>query len=219
MRKIKTLLIYTLFTAVIVVCGIVSKDKWYNILFSAIAVVYLLLLTDGKKYAYPICSVYALGYGIISFRTGFYATAVYHVLFLLPTSVYRFILSFRKKEKATEIKSLSVMARISAVLICAALSVGLYFLLRAIGDSQPLLDGVILAISLLTSAMMFGNCLEMWWFNLAASVLYAVMWAVEFFTNGTGFAFAIMQTVVSVINVKGIVDWKKTNKIKNSPIG
>ena len=74
---------------------------------------------------------------------------------------------------------------------------------------QPLLDSVILSLSLLTSAMMFGNYREMWWFNLAASALYVVMWLTEFFSSGTGLSFAVMQTVVSVINIKGIVDWKK----------
>ena len=151
----------------------------------------------------------AVGYAVISLRTGFYATAAFHGLFLFPVSVYRFFVLSKKSARAAAIKRLSFKAWMASVVLCPALSVGLYFLLRKTGDVQPLLDSVILSLSLLTSAMMFGNYREMWWFNLAASALYVVMWLTEFFSSGTGLSFAVMQTVVSVINIKGIVDWKK----------
>lgn len=57
-----------------------------------------------------------------------------------------------------------------------------------------------------------GNYREMWCFNLASSALYAVMWLAEFFSNGTGLSFAVMQIAVSLINVKGIVHWKRSKK-------
>lgn len=207
MKGIKGFLPYILFTLIVVLCGIFGGDKWYNILFSAIAVIYLSLLTDGLRCGYLLCSVYAAGYAAISLRAGFYATAVFHAFFLLPSSIYRFFASGKRAE--TAVKSLSFGARALSVLLCAALSVGLYFLLRRTGDARPLLDGVILALSLLTSAMMAGNYREMWAFNLAASALYVVMWSAEFFSNGTGIAFAIMQSIVSIINIKGIVSRKK----------
>lgn len=196
----------------VVVCGILGKDKWYNIAYSALAIVYLLLLTDGKKLGYVLCCVFAAGYAAIAFYNGFYATATFHAAVLLPTSVYRICVLNRKKKEAEKIRNLSVKAWLAAVLGGAAVSVGLYFLLRAVKDAQPLLDGVILALSLLTSLMMLRNCREMWWFNLMSSVLYVVMWTVQFCTDGTGLAFAVMQAVVSGINVKGIVDWYKREK-------
>lgn len=97
MKKTKTLLLYAGFTAVVVLCGIVGGDKWYNILFSALAVVYLLLLTEQKRCGYLLCSVFAVGYAVIALRAGFYATTVFHGLFLFPTSAYRFLSSRRKK--------------------------------------------------------------------------------------------------------------------------
>lgn len=74
MRKTKTLLFYAGFTAVVVLCGIWGGDKWYNVLFSALAVVYLLLLTEQKRCGYLLCSVFAVGYAVIALRAGFYAT-------------------------------------------------------------------------------------------------------------------------------------------------
>jgi nicotinamide mononucleotide transporter pnuC len=211
MRKTKTLLLYAGFTAVVVLCGIWGGDKWYNVLFSALAVVYLLLLTEQKRCGYLLCSVFAVGYAVIALRAGFYATAVFHGLFLFPTSVYRFFV-LTKKKTGTPIKILSFKGWTASVLLCAASSAGLYFLLRKTGDTQPFLDGVILSLSLLTNAMMFGNYREMWCFNLASSALYAVMWLAEFFSNGTGLSFAVMQIAVSLINVKGIVHWKRSKK-------
>lgn len=210
MKKSKTLLLYAAFTSLVILCGIVGGDKWYNIFFSAMAVVYLLLLTQGRRSGYVLCCIFALGYAVIALRTEFYATAVFHGLILFPVSMYRFFVLSKKNGRVAVIKKLPFKAWMFSVFLGAAVSVGLYFLLRIIGDVQPLLDGVILALSLLASAMMFGNYREMWWFNLASSVLYVVMWLAEFFSNGTGFSLAVMQTIVSIINIKGIVDWRKT---------
>lgn len=207
--KNKKIPIYGALTVAVVLCGILAKDKWYNIACSAVAIVYLLLLTDGRKWGYALCCVFAAGYAVIAFITGFYATAVFHALVLLPTAVYRLCVSNKKEKEADKIRHLSVKAWVAAVAGGITASVGLYFLLRAVHDAQPLLDGVILAICVLTSLMMLCNCREMWWFNLVGSVLYVVMWTVQFFTDGTGLAFAVMQVVVSGINVKGIIDWHK----------
>ena len=71
MKKAKTLLLYAAFTLMVILCGLFGKDKWYNILFSALAVVYLLLLTEGRRCGYLLCCIYAVGYAVISLRTGF----------------------------------------------------------------------------------------------------------------------------------------------------
>lgn len=209
MKKTKTLLLYAAFMLGIIVLGLIEKDKWYNIAFSVLAIVYLLLLTEGRRCAYLLCSIFAADYAVIALRAGFYATAAFHLLVLFPVSTYRFFVLSKKHEKAAVVKSLSLKGWAVSLFFCVLLSVGLYFLLRETGDTQPFLDGVILSLSLLTCAMMFGNYREMWWFNLAGSALYVVMWLVEFFSSGTGFSWAVMQAIVSVINIKGIVDWKK----------
>ena len=56
---------------------------------------------------------------------------------------------------------------------------------------------------------MLRNYSEMWLFNLGGSVLYVVMWTVQYVTSGAGLAFAVVQAIVSVINVKGVIDWKR----------
>ncbi len=207
--NIKLLCLYGLFAAAVIACGVIGGDRWYNIVCSVAAIVYLLLLTDGVKYGYLLCAAYAAGYTAIAFGSGFYATAAFHALVLLPTAIYRFIASFGKNAGEEKIGALSVKGWAAATMACCALSAGLYFLLRAVGDSQPLLDGAILSLSLLTSLFMLRNYSEMWLFNLGGSVLYVVMWTVQYVTSGAGLAFAVVQAIVSVINVKGVIDWKR----------
>ena len=95
--NIKPLCLYGLFAAAVIACGVIGGDRWYNIVCSVAAIVYLLLLTDGVKYGYLLCAAYAAGYTVIAFGSGFYATAAFHALVLLPTAIYRFIASFMKK--------------------------------------------------------------------------------------------------------------------------
>ncbi|MBS1314165.1 MAG: hypothetical protein HP048_02295, partial [Clostridia bacterium] len=75
--------------------------------------------------------------------------------------------------------------------------------------SQPLLDALTIAISVATAVLLGGNFREMWWFNLASSLLYVAMWSVEFALRGTGLAMIALQSIVSAINIRGIVLWRK----------
>lgn len=99
-----------------------------------------------------------------------------------------------------------------AHLAAPCLQCALYFLLKRIGDAQPFLDGLILAVSVVTSVLMLKNYLEMWWFNLFSSLLYVVLWIVQFISIGEGLALAGMQTVVSLINLRGVVKWIQADR-------
>lgn len=216
-EKGKQRLLYAVFLLAVLLCGILGKDKWYNICLSAVAVVYLLLLTDEMRVGYLLCIVYAAGYSVVAFFTKVYASAVFHAVFLLPTAVFRFF----KSPKKGEVGKLSRKGWLWALLAAVAFTAGLYFLLAAIGDAHPLLDGAILAVSVLADLFMLGNYRELWFFNLFSSLLYVAMWTAEFIVSGSGIAFAGLQAVVSVINVKGIVGWtrsaKKYQKGEESP--
>ncbi len=200
--------LYALFAAIVVLCGVLGKDKWYNVVCSVVAVVYLLLLADGKRLGYLLGGAYALGYAVIAFFATLYATAAYHAFALLPTMIYRLTMA-KKKEISANISKLGIKGWVISVCTGAAAAVGLHFLLKFIGDAQPLLDGAVLAVSLVTVALMFFNYMEMWIFNLAGSLLYVIIWSVQFSRTGEGLAFAVMQTAVSVINVRGLVQWFK----------
>ncbi len=206
--SVKKLIVYLLFLLPVVVCGFVGRDKIENILISAVAIVYLLLLNDKYRVAYLLCFAYAIAYGIVSALNFLYATAVYHVLVLAPVAVYRFIV-FGRAEKDKTTKRLHWGGWIACGVTVVLASVALFFLLNAIGDSQPLLDGVTLALSLVTAVLMLQNYAELWVFNLLSTVIYIAMWLVSFFVNGTGLAFAVMQTIVAIINVRGMVLWLK----------
>ena len=114
----------------------------------------------------------------MSFATQLYAGAVFHVFVLAPSGIYRFLKGGKGDESA--VRSLTPKLWCAAISATAALAVALFFLLRAVGGSQPLLDALTIAISVATAVLLGGNFREMWWFNLASSLLYVAMWSVEF---------------------------------------
>lgn len=126
---------------------------------------------------------------------------------LAPSGIYRFLKGGKGDESA--VRSLTPKLWCAAISATAALAVALFFLLRAVGGSQPLLDALTIAISVATAVLLGGNFREMWWFNLASSLLYVAMWSVEFALRGTGLAMIALQSIVSAINIRGIVLWRK----------
>lgn len=203
--------VYAAFLLPVFICGVAGGDTFFNIAVSLVAVTYLLMLNDGMRAAYLLCAVYAVSYAAVGFASALYATAVFHACVLLPTAVFRFVVS-RKKHIGADICRLKIKGWTAALSCCALLVCALYFLLKRIGDAQPFLDGLILAVSVVTSILMLKNYLEMWWFNLFSSLLYVVLWIVQFISIGEGLAFAGMQTVVSLINLRGVVKWIRADR-------
>ena len=206
-KKGISVLLYTALPAAVLLIGLFGKDRWYIVATSVLAVVYMLLLNDGIRAAYLLCALFGLSYGAVSFATQLYAGAVFHVFVLAPSGIYRFLKGGKGDESA--VRSLTPKLWCAAISATAALAVALFFLLRAVGGSQPLLDALTIAISVATAVLLGGNFREMWWFNLASSLLYVAMWSVEFALRGTGLAMIALQSIVSAINIRGIVLWRK----------
>lgn len=206
-KKGISVLLYTALPAAVLLIGLFGKDRWYIVATSVLAVVYMLLLNDGIRAAYLLCALFGLSYGAVSFATQLYARAVFHVFVLAPSGIYRFLKGGKGDESA--VRSLTPKLWCAAISATAALAVALFFLLRAVGGSQPLLDALTIAISVATAVLLGGNFREMWWFNLASSLLYVAMWSVEFALRGTGLAMIALQSIVSAINIRGIVLWRK----------
>ena len=206
-KKGISVLLYTALPAAVLLIGLFGKDRWYIVATSVLAVVYMLLLNDGIRAAYLLCALFGLSYGAVSFATQLYAGAVFHVFVLAPSGIYRFLKGGKGDESA--VRSLTPKLWCAAISATAALAVALFFLLRAVGGSQPLLDALTIAISVATAVLLGGNFREMWWFNLVSSLLYVAMWSVEFALCGTGLAMIALQSIVSAINIRGIVLWRK----------
>ena len=206
-KKGISVLLYTALPAAVLLIGLFGKDRWYIVATSVLAVVYMLLLNDGIRAAYLLCALFGLSYGAVSFATQLYAGAVFHVFVLAPSGIYRFLKGGKGDESA--VRSLTPKLWCAAISATATLAVALFFLLRAVGGSQPLLDALTIAISVATAVLLGGNFREMWWFNLASSLLYVAMWSVEFALRGTGLAMIALQSIVSAINIRGIVLWRK----------
>ena len=209
-KRIYSVGLYVFLLIAVFLVGVFGKDKWYAVLSSVIAVIYLLLLNEGIRLGYLLCGVYAVAYGVISYRNGLYAASFYHVFVLLPCGIYRF---FKKKEEREgQIQFLRLRGWIFSCLVTVILGVAAFFLLQKIGDPQPLLDGATLAVSVVTAFLMAQKYIEMWVFNLFSSLIYIAVWTIQFFSIGVGLSIVALQTVVAFINIRGIILWYRQSK-------
>lgn len=113
--------VYAAFLLPVFVCGIAGGDTFFNIAVSLVAVTYLLMLNDGMRAAYLLCAVYAVSYAVVGFASALYATAVFHACVLLPTAVFRFVVS-GKKQIGADIRRLKIKGWTAALSCCALLA-------------------------------------------------------------------------------------------------
>ncbi len=206
----KTAAIYGLFVAAVLIVGLVGKDRWYAIATSLVAAIYLLLLNDGKRVGYLLCALYGVSYGIICIVTDLYASGIYHILILAPSGLYRFWKN--GGQQASKIRVFGLCGWVIAVGTSGVLTAALFFLLRQIGDAQPLLDGATLAISGVTAYLLARNFREMWLFNLFSTVICIAVWSLEFIASGIGLSIVALQSLVLLINLRGMILWNRRER-------
>lgn len=211
-KKYLRIFLYVFLPAGILAAGIISRDAWYMTAISSFSVVYLLSLNEGKRYAYLLCVIYALTYGAASFYMKLYAGAAFSVFVLAPSGLYRLIAG--DKAEKDGVRSLDGKGWAIVLGGIAALTAGLYFLLRALHGSQPLSDGISLALGVATSLLMTLNYSEMWYTNIFTSLIFLFIWVVEYSRSGTGLSMVVLQSISFLISVRGVVMWKKRARVQ-----
>lgn len=209
-KRILKIALYLLLPVAVAVLGVSGGDKWYFIATSVVAVTYLLLMSDGKRFAFLLCAVFGLAHGAASFYAGLYASAVYHAALLAPIGIYRFVTA--NKPQNTKVGALSLWKWFVCVAAIGVAITALYFVLKATGGAQPVLDAATLAISVITAFLMLKNYREFWLFNLFSALLYVALWTVQFIKSGEGLAVAGLQSIVTVISAIGFVNWLRMSK-------
>jgi len=110
------------------------------------------------------------------------------------------------------IKRLSKRQWLFTLLVSAALFTSGFFLLRATGSAQPVLDSFTLAMFMPALFLLQQRYVENWILHISGNLVSAIIWLLATLQNPMSFNFLLITGIATAINLIGLTGWLTLEK-------
>ncbi len=197
------------------VCGIVTHQKFIKLLPSLISLVVIYLVSKANRFNFILGACNAVIYCIGYFMEGLYASIVSSVVISMPIQIASFI-TWKKNSKnasdaqATQMKSFSKMVLLGIALGLFAAAVGLYFIFSGLqGAKMQGLDVALLVVGTTASVFMMLRYYEAIYFYLANAVINFAMWLIIVIGNIANINYLISAVYTVISSIIACYNWRK----------
>lgn len=200
----------------VLICSILSPDfHLIGTLASLLGVTSLIFIAKGKWQGQILIVIFATMYGIVSFEQRYFGEMITYLCMTLPMAVVCLVSWFRHPYRETaEVQITSLRPKHLAVLIplCGGISVGLYFLLGALGTQNLLISTLSVTTSFFAASLTF---LRTPYFALAYAgndVVLITMWLLVAVREPAYFSVVICFAVFLVNDLYSFFNWMKMRR-------
>jgi len=199
---------------VLLVSGVLTNQPWYELLLALFSVVTLMLLAGGKRIGTAFGVPFTVGNGLLFFSRKVYGLAVFNALIAAPVYLISFISWGQHKsgDGTVTIKRLSKKQWLLTLLACVVVFVSGFFVLRATGSAQPLLDAFTIAMFLPALFLIQQRYVENWILHITGNLVSAIIWIIATIDNPMSFNFVLITSAATTINAMGLIGWLKLEK-------
>ena len=197
------------------VCGIVTHQKFIKLLPSLISLVVIYLVSKANRFNFLLGACNAVIYCIGYFMEGLYASIVSSVVISMPIQIVSFI-TWKKNAKTasggqtTQMKSFPKMVLLGIALGLFVTAVGLYFIFSSLqGAKMQGLDVALLVVGTAASVFMMLRYYESIYFYLANAAINFVMWLIIVIGNVSNINYLISAAYTVVSSVIACYNWRK----------
>ena len=209
-------------TPVLVVCGLLTGQAWYEIALSVFSVVKLMCLAEGRRAGCALGVVYCLAYGALYFSRQVYGLAFYHALFAAPVyAVSFFAWSKHRADKAVKAKRLNWKQGALSLGACLGAFMGIFLLLKATGSASALWDSLSLSLLGPGLVLLLLRYVENWCFKIAGYSATLILWAVKAAQDAANLNFVLVSAVTVAVTAMGFANWLRLERRAGSaePVG
>lgn len=141
----------------------------------------VVLCAKGKKAGFIFGLINVIGYAIIAFNNLYYGEVLLNVLFYIPINIISYV-SWKKNQYVdkNEVipKKLNWKQIIIGLGIIIVLTLGLHYILLAMGGAMTLLDGTTTILSIVASLLMWRRYAEQWACWIVVDAITVIMWII-----------------------------------------
>ena len=204
---------FFLFSFVLVmVCSVIKGDEILAIIASAFGLIYTFSAGKGKIYCYFFGIISTIACGYIAFRTALFGTALLYFAYYLPMEILG-IIEWKRHliEKTNEIIK-TKLSILGLILLCLFIFFGTasgYFLFDVLKDSHPLVDSLVVVISIAAMLMTVKRCIEQWALWTIVNALTIYMWFIVFANGERTFSIFLIRIVYFILGIYFFFKWRK----------
>jgi len=201
----------------LILCGLLTRQPWYEALLSVYSVVALMVLAEGRRAGCAFGMVYCLAYGALFLTRGIYGLAAFNAFFGAPVYLMSFISwGKHKQDKTVAMKRLTPKLWALSVGLSIVGFAGIYLLLRSLGSQGALWDSMSLSLVAPGLILLLLRYVENWIFNLAGNFVVLILWVANTLEDAANFNFVLIAALAVTVNAIGFVTWLKLER-KNKP--
>lgn len=212
----KLFLLISLF--IIIVCYFVGNDRnILSLITSILGVITVIFGAKGLVWAPIINLLYNIVYIILSYTQGFYGEVIIYIFFMTPINI-AMILSWLKNkskqdENIVEVNKVSKKEYIILFIVTLFVTVGFYYLLKALNTSALLISTISLIDSFIATYLLYRRCSNYALSYIVNDIILIVLWSFSLRNNGIAYLPMILSFVVFLVNdIYGFISWKKREK-------
>ena len=215
------------------IIGVVVSNVAYSIMTGRLdvlgsmagitGVLCVVLVAKGSIWNYLFGLVNVSLYAYISYRAALYGDAALNALYYLPMQFIgywqwrkRGTLSAAEEDSASfqvKARRFSWKQRVLLAVCCTAAVIAAGYILRYVGDPQPIKDSATTVLSIVAQALMALAFMEQWVLWILTNIISVVMWVI-FAMKGEAHAgvMVIMWVFYLLNSVNGLRVWLKLSK-------
>ena len=183
-----------------------------NLVSSLVGVTALIYVAKGFVVGQVLCIIFAVLYGIVSYRFSYYGEMITYLCMSAPTAFFSLIEWIRHPyEKSAEVEVATPSKKKIAVMcvVTTAVTVAFWFILRALGNANLLVSTFSVATSFLASYL---TVLRSPYYALAYAandVVLIILWTLAAFSDISYLPMIVCFAAFLVNDMYGFINWKR----------
>lgn len=199
---------------------LLSPDKdILSLCASLIGVTALIFIAKGMVIGQVLIVIFAVFYGIILFRFGYYGEMITYLFMSAPAAIFAIISWLKhpyKDGECVEIsKNLTPRAKIFLLLTTVALTVAFYFILGALDTKNLLFSTASVATSLLAAGLLFLRSPYYALGYAANDIVLITLWIFATVANPGYLPMVFCFAVFFLNDLYGFINWRRMKRAQN----
>ena len=190
--------------------AIQKGDNIFAILSAVFGLTYTFLLGKGKAIGYIFGIIATLSGAYLSFDLGLYGFFALHLFYY-----FNWKKNTDSVTKEVIKTALSNKERILFLSITTFVTIITIIILKKIGDSSPVLDGIITVFSLLGMYFSVKRCFEEWFVWAFVNFLSVIMWFSVYLQGGGVFSIFLKRIIYLILGIYFFCKWYREVKRKS----
>ena len=219
------ILYLTISLSAVIFVSIFFKSTVLTTIYSIVGILSVFILTKGVFFA-PLCLIVMYGlYVVLAYLNGLYGESIIYGAVFIPIQIIAVISWFSKKKKTGDvfvIEKIKVKEWIILLTIASACSVGIYFMLGVFHTKYLILSTITFVLSGIANYLTFRRTEYSFVVYIINNVFFSLLWLMPLIKGGeTGnslIPMAVSSVAFFVINITGLLSWRKMKKEQNQKI-